>query len=226
VICHPRNLGLARSFQAGLKEALSQDADVVVNTDGDHQYRGEDIEALVQPIISGDADMVVGARPIAVINHFSPIKKLLQFVGSLVVRQLSGLKVPDAPSGFRAMSRETALRLIAFGTFTYTIETLIQAGSIGLRVQSVDIGVNPPTRDSRLFKSQSQYVLRAAETILLTYLVYRPTKLFFLLGAVFGLSGIGLSIRYLYFNAIGEGTGHVQSVIIAGALLVAGKRPT
>lgn len=118
LVRHPRNLGLARSFQAGLREALLHESDIIVNTDGDHQYRGEDIEALVQPIISGDAEMVVGARPIAVIKHFSPIKKLLQLVGSLVVRQVSGLKVPDAPSGFRAMSRDTALRLIAFGTFT------------------------------------------------------------------------------------------------------------
>ena len=139
----------------------------------------------------------------------------------MVVRRVSGLEVPDAPSGFRAFSRETALRLNTFGTFTYTIETLIQAGLSSCRVRSVMVGVNAPTRPSRLFQSQSRYVFRAIEAILRTYLIYQPTKLFVWLAMTFGTGATYLSIRYLYFRATGEGTGHVQSVVLAGVLLIA-----
>lgn len=220
VVQHAANFGLARTFETGIRESLKRGADVIVNTDGDHQYSGSGIPSLVKPIVDGQADFVIGARPIREIEHFSPLKKLLQWMGSFVVRTVSGTDVPDAPSGFRAISRDAAMRLSSFGIFTYTLETLIQAGLSNLRVVSVPIGVNKPTRPSRLFRSQSSYIVRSITTILRTYVIYKPTTLFNVLAIIFGSLAALLSVRYLYFRVIGEGDGHVQSVIIAGVFAV------
>lgn len=217
-----RNQGLAWSFKTGLEGALRRGADVIVNTDGDNQYRGEDVARLVRPILDGEADIVIGARPIDDIEHFSPAKRWLQKLGTRVVAGLSHSNTLDAPSGFRAFSREAALRLNVFGHYTYTLETVVQAGLSNLRVTSVPVRVNPQTRPSRLIKSMSGYVLRGMRAILGAYLIYRPTRLFSLLSLFFLLPAAGLAFRYLYFMGIGEGTGHIQSVILAGVLCLAG----
>jgi glycosyltransferase involved in cell wall biosynthesis len=212
------NQGLARAFVAGLVAAVERGADVVVNTDADNQYMGEDIAKLVKPILEGNADIVIGARPIPAIQHFSPVKRLLQRVGSHVVRAFSGTRVHDAPSGFRAMTREAALRLNVFNGFTYTIETIIQAGLSNLRITSVPIRVNGPTRPSRLFRGNLSYIRRSIITMLSVYLIYRPTRLFGALALAFFLPGLFLAIRYVVMMFVGEGTGHVQSVIACAVL--------
>jgi glycosyltransferase involved in cell wall biosynthesis len=212
--------GLARAFMAGLMTAIKLGADVIVNTDADHQYHGQDIPALVQPILEGRADIVVGARPVTTIRHFSPLKRLVQVVGSRVVEALSGAQVRDATSGFRALSRDAAIRLNVFGDFTYTIETIIQAGLGGLRIASVPVRVNGPTRPSRLFRSNWSYIHRSIRTMLSVYVIYRPTRLFSLLAVAFLMSGIALGLRYLVFMLLGEGTGHVQSVIACATLML------
>jgi len=195
---------------------------VIVNTDGDHQYRGEDLPRLVQPILQGTADMVVGDRQIDTIRHFSPLKKWLQKTGTLVVRWASRTSVPDATSGFRAFSRETALRLEIFSTYTYTLETIIQAGRKGLTVASVPVGTNDIRRRSRLIKSVPSYVLRSAVTILRLFLMYEALRAFVFLGTLPFLAGLFLLGRFLYFYAIGDGIGHVQSLIVASILVVLG----
>lgn len=214
--------GLARAFLAGVAAGLDRGADVIVNTDGDNQYAAADIPTLVKPILDGCADLVIGARPMEAIAHFSPTKKLLQRLGSRVVRAVSGANVRDATSGFRAFSRDAALRLNVFSSFTYTIETIIQAGVCQLRVVSVPVRVNPPLRPSRLFRSNTTYVLRSLATIVSAYLLYRPMPVFHLLAAAFLLPAAVLAARYLYFMAIGQGTGHVQSVIACAVLAVCG----
>ncbi|NNG02897.1 MAG: glycosyltransferase family 2 protein [Inquilinus sp.] len=214
--------GLAKGFLAGIDACLAAGADVIVNTDADNQYCADDIPALVGPVLEGKADIVIGARPIEQIDHFSPIKKALQRLGSAVVRMASNTDVRDAPSGFRAISREAAMRLHVFGNYTYTIETIIQAGQKGMRILSVPIRTNGDLRPSRLVKSIPRYVVRSVSTIARIFVTYRPLRLFLPLAIVIFLAGMGLGLRYLYFLAIGQGAGHIQSVILAAALLGTG----
>jgi len=218
VVSAGRHLGLAKAFALGLEAALEQGADIIVNTDADNQYHAGDIAALVKPILEQRADMVVGARPISDTEHFSGLKKRLQRLGSWVVRKVSDTDVADAPSGFRALNRETALSLHIFSRFSYTLETIIQAGHHGLRVVSVPVRTNPPTRPSRLFRSTLQYLYRSAETIIRIFLIYRPLALFIPVAAFVGGISLVFFLRYAYFFSIGEGAGHVQSVIVASAL--------
>jgi glycosyltransferase involved in cell wall biosynthesis len=214
--------GLATAFQAGLDAALKLGADVVVNTDADNQYKAEDIPSLVEPILEREADMVVGVRSIRDHDEFSRSKKLLQRVGSWVVQRASRTRVPDATSGFRAYTREAALRLNVVSRFSYTLETVIQAGKSDLRVAYVSIRTNPKTRESRLFTSTLDYIKKQMTTILRIYAMYEPLTLFLLLSLSFGLVGGVLVLRFLwlYFTESGP-TGHVQSVVIgAGALVM------
>lgn len=216
----PRNQGLARAFVAGLEEAIRQKADIIVNTDADNQYCASDIQNLIDPIIAGDAEFVVGARPIQDTPHFSRLKKTLQWLGSWVVRQFSTTKIPDAPSGFRAMSRETAMRLNVFSDYTYTLETVIQAGQKNMAMTSVPIRTNADLRPSRLFKSIPSYVGRSALTIIRIFMTYRPFQFFAAPGAVAFAAGFFVCLRYLVFYFNGAGGGHVQSLIL-GTLLMA-----
>lgn len=210
--------GLARAFMEGLEACLRAGADVIVNLDADNQYCADDIPKLVEPILAGRADVVVGARPIAQIAHFSPLKKLLHRIGSSVVRQASNTDVPDAPSGFRAISRDAAMRLNVFSEYTYTLETLIQAGRKGMIVASVPIRVNEGSRPSRLIRSIPEYVLRSVGTILRIFVTYRPLRFFTLCGVAFLVPGLLLGFRFLFYYATGRGAGHVQSVILCGLL--------
>jgi glycosyltransferase involved in cell wall biosynthesis len=214
--------GLARAFLAGLAEAVALGADVVVNTDADNQYRAADIPNLTAPILEGKADLVVGTRPIGSMTHFSLVKRCLQRLGSAVVRRLTGADVRDAASGFRAFSRAAALRLNVFTRFTYTLETLLQAAQSGLRIASVPVGVNPPTRASRLFRGNLSYVCRSSATICQVYLIYRPGRFFGVLALTFLLPGLLLGLRYLGLMAGGEGKGHVHSLIACAVLLLSG----
>lgn len=214
----PVQRGLARGFVAGLDRAVALGADVVVNTDGDHQYRGADIPALVAPVLAGQADLVVGTRPVATIASFSAPKKLLQRLGSFATRVLSGTSVEDAPSGFRAMSRDAAMRLHVFNRYTYTVETLIQAGRKGMRVLSVPIEVNVVSRPSRLVKGSGSYVMRQLNVMVRVFVTYKPFRFFAVPGTVSFVLGTALLLRFLYFYLTDGGAGHVQSVIV-GALL-------
>jgi glycosyltransferase involved in cell wall biosynthesis len=223
VLRFPARRGLARAFEAGLRESLAMGADVIVNTDADNQYVGADIAKLVEPILAGRADMVVGARPIEGIQHFSPLKKALQRLGSRVVRGLSATDVADATSGFRAYSRDAALRLTIVTGFTYTLETLIQASHKNIVIAHVPIRVNAKLRESRLFRGVGSYVTRSLGTMIRVYLLYRPLRFFLLLAGVFGVGALALFVRFLvlFFTTPGQ-TGHVQSLIVAGALAMIG----
>jgi len=220
IVSLPHNRGLARAFAAGLDASLRLGADVIVNTDGDNQYRGAGVADLVVPILRGEAEIVVGDRRTASIPHFSPMKKWLQRLGSRVVSWTAGIDVPDATSGFRAMSREAALRTNVFGTYTYTLETIIQAGKKGIPIVSVPVETNPMLRESRLIRSIPRYVSRSASMILRIFLMYEPLRSFFLLGSILLLLGSALVVRFLYFFALGEGQGHVQSLLLASILIV------
>lgn len=224
VVQHGYNRGLAAAFQTGLEASLRFGADIIVNTDGDHQYPGDQIQYLIAPILRGRADIVIGDRQTQTITHFSPSKKVLQQWGSWVVRLASGTPVPDATSGFRAYSREAALRLSVLTHYTYTLETIIQAGKKGLRIVSVPIQVNPPLRESRLIKSNWSYVKRSAATIVRLYTLYEPFRTFIFLSLPFLLIGIGLLSRFLLIYFIGgSGIGrYVQSVAVGGTLLIIG----
>jgi glycosyltransferase involved in cell wall biosynthesis len=217
-----RNEGLARAFSQGLEASLQAGATVIVNTDADNQYRADDIQKLVDPILEGRADMVVGERPIWEIEHFSWVKKLLQRFGSWVVRVVSGTEVRDAPSGFRAFSREAARKLRVFNDYTYTLETIIQAGHKGMAVTSVPVRVNESLRPSRLIGSLPGYVRRQLLTVLRIFVTYRPFFFFASLGLVaFGV-GFAISIRFMYFYVTGTGAGHVQSLILSALLMGSG----
>lgn len=222
VVRHPVNRGLATAFMTGIDTALQRGADVIVNTDADNQYEASDIPLLVRPILEHRADMVIGARPIAQTEHFSWIKKKLQHLGSWAVRIASRTNVTDAPSGFRAMTRETAMRLNVFNAYTYTLETIIQAGLSNLTVVSVPIRTNPDLRPSRLVKSIPNYVKRSLMTILRVFVIYRPMALFMWLSAALTLAGIALGARYLVLLASGAGEGHVQSLILAALCIMLG----
>jgi glycosyltransferase involved in cell wall biosynthesis len=222
IVRAPVNQGLARAFSAGLDYALRLDADIIVNTDADGQYKGEQIERLIAPILHHEADIVVGDRGPGRLAHFSLLKRGLQVFGSWVVRQLSGTRVPDATSGFRAFSREAALRMNVVSDFTYTLETIIQAGKKQLLVCHVPIDVNPETRPSRLFPGIPSYLVRSTATIVRIYALYEPLRVFTLIG-VFLLTGGGLlGARFLYFYIVDGGDGHIQSLILAAVLILAG----
>lgn len=222
VVSHPTNRGLAAAFMTGLDYAIGAGADIVLNTDADNQYDARDIPQLVAPIIEGKADLVVGARPIEQTAHFSWVKKRLQRLGSLVVRVASGTDVEDAPSGFRAMTRDVAMRLNVFNSYTYTIETLIQAGRSNIRVRSVPIRTNPDLRPSRLVRGMVDYVRKSLGTIVRIFATYSALSFFWLVSLLF--TGIGLiaGTRYLILKAMGFGDGHVQSVILAAACVTIG----
>ncbi|RKX35634.1 MAG: glycosyltransferase family 2 protein [Verrucomicrobia bacterium] len=215
----PRNQGLARAFSAGIEHALGLGADIIVNTDADNQYCADDIPALIAPILLGEADIVIGERPIESIEHFSPIKKVLQRLGSAAVRFFSQTEVRDAPSGFRAFSRRAAMRLNVFNEYTYTLETVIQAGQKHMAIASVPIRVNNPTRESRLVRNIPDYVRRSIATILRVFIVYRPLRFFSLLSALTFLPGFILGLRFFYYFVIGQGQGKIQSVVLAAFLM-------
>jgi glycosyltransferase involved in cell wall biosynthesis len=221
VISRP-HLGLARTFMAGLEACLERGADVIVNTDADNQYNADDIPKLLEPILADRADMVIGERPILSIEHFSPAKKLLQKVGSWVVRKASKTSIADAPSGFRAINRETALRMNVFNEYTYTLETIIQAGQASLRVVSVPVRTNGFLRPSRLLKSIPAYVQRSILTIFRIFIVYKPLRFFALLGSVpFALGSI-LMLRWVWLFYEGTTRTHLPSLVIAAVLVLVG----
>jgi len=224
VVRHRQNKGLAAAFQTGLNACLERGADVIVNTDADNQYPGRYIQALVQPIMEHRADVVIGDRQTDHIEHFSPTKKRLQALGSAVVRWIARVEVRDAPSGFRAFTREAALRIHVFTRYTYTLETVIQAGEKRMIVTNIPITTNPKTRESRLIKSMSSYVMRSAYTMLRLLLLYNPLRSFSWISVPFFAAGALLWVRYLMFVLLGEtGRGaHVQSVIVGSALLIIG----
>jgi glycosyltransferase involved in cell wall biosynthesis len=222
VVRRPYTEGLARAFSHGIATCLELGADIIVNTDGDHQYRGEDIPRLIQPIVEGRAEIAIGNRQVASVKHFSALKRRLQVLGSNVVSSLSHVKLPDVTSGFRAYSREGALRLNVFSSFSYTLETIFQAGSQRIPVAHVPVTINGPARPSRLFSNLRTYLKKSAATILRVYALYEPLRSFFYAGTVLfalGLLGVG---RFLLFYAAGLGAGHVQSLVVSGALLVVG----
>ena len=212
------NKGLANGFQAGLDAALKLGADVIVNTDADNQYYGGDIVKLVAPILAGNADMVVGDRQVMTIEHFSPLKKSLQRLGSWVVRQASQTTVPDTTSGFRAYNREAALALQVVSKYTYTLETIIQAGKMTVALDHVPIRTNPKTRESRLFSSMWSYVRRNTVSIFRIYTMYEPLRVFMTLAAILGVVAAGVWVRFLVSWVQGEGAGHVQSLILGAVL--------
>ncbi|HZR82395.1 MAG TPA: glycosyltransferase family 2 protein [Candidatus Binatia bacterium] len=221
IIRFPQNQGLARAFSAGIDAALKLGADVIVNTDADNQYEARDIPALIAPIVDGKADMVVGDRGTDGLAHFSPVKRWLQSYGSWVVRGLSGTSVPDAASGFRALSRRAALRLNVISDFTYTLETLIQAGKKQLAVTHVPVG-SRETRPSRLFRSIPSYLYRSFVTMVRIYSLYEPIRVFWLLGGLMVAGGVALGLRFLYAYFTSGGAGMVQSLILAAALSIIG----
>lgn len=222
IVQHTKNRGLAETFMTGLNASLMYGADIIVNTDADNQYNSEDIQKLIQPILSGDADLVIGERPIENISHFSFIKKKLQRLGSWVVRYFSGTNIPDVTSGFRALSREAALKLNIVSGFTYTLETIIQAGKKNLAITYVPIRINEKTRESRLFKNIPHYIKKSISTIFRIYTMYEPLKVFFALGSSFIGIALLISFRFLYFYFMGNGVGHVQSLIFAAILFIIG----
>lgn len=222
IVKNGRNLGLARSFRRGLDACLRAGADIIVNTDGDNQYAGADIAKLVEPILDGRADMVIGDRETHKIAHFSRGKKFLQWFGSGVVRKLAGIWVPDAVCGFRAFSRDAAIQLNIVSPYSYTIETAIQAGKRGMAVVSVPIRTNGETRESRLIKSVPRFVLHQLSTLVRMYAMYQPLKVFFVIGTFLSLIGLLPVLRFAYFYLTGNGDGHLQSLVLGGVLLVVG----
>lgn len=221
VVTFNRNRGLAAAFVAGIQACLERGADIIVNTDADNQYRAEYIEKLIEPIVAGKADYTVGARPISDIEHFSGIKKLLQRLGSLVVRLASKTDIPDATSGFRAVNRAAAKELQVFSQYTYTLETIIQAGQRGWRITWVPIEINPPTRPSRLMRTIPEYVFRSVSTIVRVFVIYRPFRFFFCCGALLMSVGLLLALRFVWYYHQGVG-GHIQSLIFASIFFAMG----
>ena len=215
------NKGLAVAFQAGLDACLKLGADVIVNTDADNQYKASDIPRLVAPILAGDADLVVGDREVFTIEHFSPLKKRLQHLGSAVVRRASGTDVPDTTSGFRAYNREAALGVQVVSKFTYTLESIIQAGKNLVAIEHTAIGTNPKMRESRLFPSMWAYVRTNAMAILRVYTQYEPLRVFMTAAGLVGLVSLAIWTRFLWFYFSGEGSGHLQSLILGAVLMIA-----
>jgi glycosyltransferase involved in cell wall biosynthesis len=219
VVRRPRTEGLAKAFALGITTCVDLGADIIVNTDGDHQYRGEDIPRLIAPILDGRADIAIGNRQVAIVEHFSPFKRRLQVLGSRVVSHLAHVTLPDVTSGFRAYSRDGAMRLNVFSRFSYTLETIFLAGSQRIPVAHVPIAVNKPLRPSRLFSSIRSYLKKATGTILRIYTLYEPLKTFFYVGVLLGGVGMLGVARFLYFYAVGQGGGHIQSLVLSGVLL-------
>lgn len=222
VVNFKRNKGLAKGFMAGIDACLRNGADIIVNTDADNQYCGKDIEKLVRPILEKKADIVIGERPIDQTEHFSPLKKKLQHFGSYVVRKASKTEIPDAPSGFRAFSREAALHLNVMNSYTYTLETIVQAGRSNMAITSVPIRTNGELRKSRLFHSMFGYVKRSMITIIRAYMMYRPLTFFSVLGLIPFMLGVVIGFRFLIFFFMGNGGGHIQSLIFASTLMMLG----
>ena len=216
------NKGLAYSFKKGISHCIEKGADIIVNTDADNQYSGHDIPKLINPILNKEADMVIGARPIMSHKEFSLLKKALQIIGSKVVRMVSGVKVDDAPSGFRAYSKETALKINVFSSYTYTLETIIQAGQLGLMVKSIPINVNPKLRESRLFKNSFIYIKRSIVTIIRIFIVYKPLKFFIPLSLLFIFIGLIPFVRYLILFISNTSGMHLQSLILGSVLSILG----
>jgi glycosyltransferase involved in cell wall biosynthesis len=222
IISFKKNQGLARSFMVGLNACLKFGADIIVHTDADNQYNADDIPTLIKPILDGKVDMVVGARPISRIKNFSFTKKIMQKLGSWLVRKVSRTDIKDAPSGFRAISQNAALKLNVFNTFTYTHETILQVGLKNMAITSVPIRVNETDRPSRLFKSIPSYITRSVIAILRMMVVYRPFRFFLSIGLTFLFAGLIFVLRYFYYLLFVSGVGHVQSVILAGVLVGVG----
>ncbi len=214
--------GLAAGFIAGLEASLKANADLIVNTDADNQYEADDIAHLIEPILQGKADWTIGDRGVATTQNFSPLKRTLQRFGSWVIAKASNLDVPDATSGFRALTREAALRTIVVSEYSYTLETLIQAGAHRASVIYVPVRTNPQTRPSRLMRSIPHYLVNSIQTIIRSYTMYRPLRVFSLLSAIFIIAGILLGIRFLFFYFNGQGSGHVQSLILTAVLIIVG----
>jgi len=222
VIRFKMNQGLARGFMAGLQTSVTLGADIIVNTDADNQYNGGDIPKLIQPILDGRADIVIGDREVETIEHFSSSKKFFQKLGSWVVRVASGTHIPDATSGFRAYSRDAALHTNIVSGYTYTLESIIQAGQNRLAITHIPVRTNHVLRQSRLISSVRNYIVRSASTIVRTYAMYSPLKFFFSIGMIVFLAGLILAARYLFYFFIGEGAGHIQSLILAAILMMLG----
>ncbi|MBF0622961.1 MAG: glycosyltransferase family 2 protein [Magnetococcales bacterium] len=222
VVRHRRNRGLASAFRTGLNHSLLNGADIIVNTDGDNQYAGGDVQRLVQPIIDGEADIVIGDRQVQKIAHFSPVKKFISRLGSAVVRRASKTDVPDAVSGFRAISRDAALKIHIVSSFSYTIEMLLQAGRKQMSIVSVPVGTNEKLRESRLFKSIPQFLAFSGLTLMRIYAMLTPLRFFVTVGLFFGIVGLFPILRFFYFYLVDAGSGHIQSLILGGVLLVIG----
>jgi glycosyltransferase involved in cell wall biosynthesis len=222
IIKLPGHMGLAAAFTSGLEACITHGADVIVNTDADNQYHAEDICLLIKPILEGKAQIVVGDRGVATLQEFSALKRLLQRIGSWVVARISGINIPDATSGFRALTREAALRTLVLNDYSYTLETLIQAGARRMPVEYVKIRTNPQTRPSRLIRSIPQYLANSSATIVRSYTMYRSLRVFTLFGSFFILGGLILAFRFLYYYIIGQGGGHLQSVVLSAVLLIVG----
>ena len=215
------NKGLAKAFYFGLNQALKLDADIIVNTDADNQYNAEDIEKLIEPILRKKADIVIGDRRVETIQHFSPLKIFLQKIGSWVVRQLSGTRIPDATSGFRAYSRSAAMQVNVVSDFTYTLETIISAGNKNLAITHAPVRTNRKVRESRLFPNIRTYIMRSLVTLIKVYSMHKPLRVFAIVGGTSFLGGVLLGLRYLYYYFQGD-PGHIQSVILAGVLIIVG----
>ncbi len=222
VVSFTKNKGLAKGFMAGIDACLRNGADIIVNTDADNQYCGADIEKLVRPILEGKADVVIGERPIDATEHFSPLKKKLQHFGSYVVRVASKTDIPDAPSGFRAFSRDAAMHLNVMNNYTYTLETIVQAGRTSMAITSVPIRTNDELRKSRLFHSMFGYVKRSMLTIVRAFMMYRPLTFFSILGLIPFTIGFAFVIRFLVFFFRGAGNGHIQSLVFSSTLMMLG----
>lgn len=219
IVSHTKNMGLAKAFMTGISACIEFGADIIVNIDADNQYCADDIPNLIEPILNGKAEIVIGARPINEIEHFSSVKKFLQRLGSWAVRLASETDIPDAPSGFRAISRKTAKQLNVFNEYTYTLETIIQAGQKGMAITSVPVRVNEDLRQSRLVKNIPSYLKRSIVTIIRIFVVYKPFRFFASIGAILFLIGVAVGIRFLYFYLTGSGSGHVQSLILSSILI-------
>ena len=222
VIRFKRNRGLAAAFAAGLDACLKHGADFIVNTDADNQYRGADVAKLLEPLVGGHADVTIGDRNISSLKHLPIIRRILQRLGSWVVRQVSSTNVPDSTSGFRAYTREAALSMTFVSEFSYTLESIIQTGKKRLAIAHVLIDTNPKTRESRLFKSVASYVKKSAATIIRVYAMYEPLKIFTYIGIVFFGAGFAISLRFLYFYLNNAGQGHLQSLILSAVLMIVG----
>ena len=222
IVSFKRNKGLAKGFMAGIDACLKHGADIIVNTDADNQYCGEDIEKLVRPILDGKADIVIGERPIDETEYFSPLKKKLQHFGSYIVRKASKTDIPDAPSGFRAFSREAAMHINVMNNYTYTLETIVQAGRSSWAITSVPVRTNGELRKSRLFHSMGAYVKRSMITIIRAYMMYRPLTFFSVLGLIPFTGGFLIGLRFLIYSLKGSGSGHIQSLIFASTLMLLG----